>query len=176
MIELGDHHLAAGAVLLVAGKVDERDEMLHHSAAFVAHGADEDRCPEFAAVLAPIVDLGVGSAVPRELRLDARHPAPADPLGQQRLELFAENFLAVVTSQSEEGVIGKDKRVAGRTGIGEDHRHPRLFRRGDKWPEFAPKDIDCRFGVLLLSRLDGNLRHFCPIKSFTTRLIVQIHA
>jgi hypothetical protein len=82
VIEFVDHHPGPGDVLLVPGEVDERREMLNDGAAFIPHGADEDRRPEFAAVLAPVVDLGFSAIVGREFRLDSRHCVSVDAFGQ----------------------------------------------------------------------------------------------
>jgi hypothetical protein len=53
--------------------------------------------------------------------------------------------------------------MAGDFGIRENHCHARRFGGDDEWTEVAPEYIDRRFGVLLLSRLGHNIRHYCPI-------------
>ena len=94
-----------------------------------------------------------------EFDLDAFQRPGVGGVRHQEIEGLAKDLFPGVSGQGEEGVIGKNDRIAGFVCIGENHRHSCRLGGNHERAEVVVKALDLGFGILLLFGLGNYLRH-----------------
>ena len=141
------------------GKIDERRKILNDVTALIANRADEDVGPELASILATAKDFSSAAGRTFELGFNSRQRLSIGAMRYQKIEVFAEHLLAVVSGQGEKAVVGKNDRIVGFRRVRKYHRHSSCFSGNDKRAKVLPKALDFGFGDFLLVRLFRYFRH-----------------
>ncbi len=159
MVQLAEQEPQMVLLLPVSGKVHQRGEMLHHLAGLVAHRTDEHGRPERASVLTPALQVQKLFGASGEHGLDLGPRVGRGVLGEQEVEVLAEDFLAGVAGQRQEAVIGENDPIVRLRGVGEHHRHAGGFRGDDKRTLVPAQALDGGFRAFLRLGLVGDLGH-----------------
>ena len=124
--------LQPGQALAFQRHVDLAGEEIHQLAVDIENGRHQQPIPERFAILAVIANvrfdrLDIGDRIAQRL--------PRRGLGFRPLKEAAiapDDLFARVARQATKGGVGKDHRIVGQPGIGDDHRHARRAHGGNK--------------------------------------------
>ena len=120
--------------------------MIGDGALAVIHGTGEQHGPKRSAVLAVLEDLQGFVPSLQDRGLIAPDGLRVGAFAIHEVRVLPEQLVHAVAGQIDEGLVGKNDRVAGQGGVSHEHRHAGPPNGLDEQATLLPNGFDVAFG------------------------------